>query len=426
MKFKSLLATIFLSFLIFSFFSCATTKAAEKQEFTETEISEISTNPQAKENTEIPSEDSSENKAKKLVPQTTSINLLFGGDIMAHNENYRIDDFHKIWTNVEDVIQGADLAFANLESPVDTTKKEASYPYFNMKKSYLEAAIDAGFDVFSLCNNHSSDQGLNGIKETEKTLQEVSIEYENKNQKIYYSGLKKEKSDSYTYNVINKNGWTILFLPITELLNLYENKDYINYSKDSAESRAALLKFCTELREKNPCDLFILSLHTSEPEYVRSYTKAQTKFYEQLLNSGVDVIWANHAHIIKDRKIIINTKDNSNKIIMYGNGNTISGQRRAPVLTQKNPNGERDNTGDGILYKITFTKTTPESKPAITYAKPIYITTYINTAGHFILRKLDDDFVNYLYNVPRKDWADYINRRIAINEEYTKDIIEWQ
>lgn len=355
------------------------------------------------------------------------IKLLFAGDIMAHTNNYHISSFDKIWRDVKYLIDGNDLVFANIEAPVDTTKPVSSYPNFNMPQNYVQAAVDAGFNVFSLCNNHSNDQYLDGIKETLKTVDRI-CEQAAKNanpRSLYFSGLKNSKESEFSYNIIEKSGWKILFLPMTELLNRPDFSEYINYIKTDDASRNEFIDYVKKLREKNPCTIFILSFHTAEPEYTRNITSRQEKFYKELIKNGVDIIWANHAHIIKNRKIIVDTETNCDKLIMYANGNTISGQRRNPDLTSKNQNGERDNTGDGLFYKVTLKK---DNKGSVKIKKcePIFITTYINTANEFVLKPLNQDFVNYLYSVPRTNWAKYIERRININQEATKDLIEWQ
>lgn len=355
------------------------------------------------------------------------IKLLFAGDIMAHTNNYHISSFDKIWRDVKYLIDGNDLVFANIEAPIDTTKPVSSYPNFNMPQNYIQAAVDAGFNVFSLCNNHSNDQYLDGIKETLKTVDRI-CEQAAKNANpcsLYFSGLKNSKESEFSYNIIEKSGWKILFLPMTELLNRPDFSEYINYIKTDDASRNEFIDYVKKLREKNPCTIFILSFHTAEPEYTRNITSRQEKFYKELIKNGVDIIWANHAHIIKNRKIIVDTEKNCDKLIMYANGNTISGQRRNPDLTSKNPNGERDNTGDGLFYKVTLKK---DNKGSVKIKKcePIFITTYINTANEFVLKPLNQDFVNYLYSVPRTNWAKYIERRININQEATKDLIEWQ
>ena len=355
------------------------------------------------------------------------IKLLFAGDIMAHTNNYHISSFDKIWRDVKYLIDGNDLVFANIEAPIDTTKPVSNYPNFNMPQNYVQAAVDAGFNVFSLCNNHSNDQYLDGIKETLKTVDRI-CEQAAKNanpRSLYFSGLKNSKESEFSYNIIEKSGWKILFLPMTELLNRPDFSEYINYVKTDDASRNEFIDYVKKLREKNPCTIFILSFHTAEPEYTRNITSRQEKFYKELIKNGVDIIWANHAHIIKNRKIIVDTETNCDKLIMYANGNTISGQRRNPDLTSKDPNGERDNTGDGLFYKVTLKK---DNKGSVKIKKcePIFITTYINTANEFVLKPLNQDFVNYLYSVPRTNWAKYIERRININQEATKDLIEWQ
>ena len=274
----SLLASIFL-------FSCATTRVETEPLQTETEETEIELVSQ-------PQEDDG------------TISLLFAGDLMAHSVNYVISDYPKIWRDVKYIIEPADLAFANIEAPIDNTQKPQNYPNFNMPQSYIEAAIDAGFDVFSLCNNHTNDQGLNGIKETVKTTQRLIERSKARGENIYFSGLKDGKKADLTYNLIEKKGWKILFLPVTEILNRPANSEYINYIENSEQAHNAFLKKVTELRQKNPCDLFVISIHAYEVEYSRTITDSRDDFYMQLLDAGADIVWSNHAHIIKDRKYI--------------------------------------------------------------------------------------------------------------------------
>ena len=379
---------------------------------------------------ESPAEQIIQEETEEKIPKDDntprdSITLLFGGDIMAHWQNYVITTYEKIWRDVKYFIQPCDLAFANIEAPIDTTKESSSYPNFNMTQKYVQASVDAGFDVFSLCNNHTNDQALTGIKETIKTTNKITEYEKSMGHKVYFSGLKETPESAFSYNIIERYGWKILFLPITEILNRPDYASYINYVKPDSTSRQDFIKFIRELKAKNPCDLFILSVHAYEPEYTRVVTDEQNQYYKDLLNAGVDVVWANHAHIIKDRKVIVDTKENRDKIIMYANGNTISAQRRNPDLSSKNPNGEWDNTGDGLLYKVTLKKDNKGSVK-IQKAEPFFITTYINTANEFVIKPLNQDFVDYLYEVPRNNWAKYIERRIKINQDATKDLIEWQ
>jgi poly-gamma-glutamate capsule biosynthesis protein CapA/YwtB (metallophosphatase superfamily) len=94
------------------------------------------------------------------------LTLTFLGDIMAHTVNYRVGDFHDVYRGLEDTLLGDDLTFANLEFPVDPTRPLQSYPQFNGSRDNWKAAVESGIDVFSLANNHTFDQGTEGILQT--------------------------------------------------------------------------------------------------------------------------------------------------------------------------------------------------------------------------------------------------------------------
>ena len=356
-----------------------------------------------------------------LLSADSDITLLFGGDIMAHSHNYNVKDFDDIWKDVKPIIQGADIAFANIEAPVDPAKPVSSFPKFNMSFDYLDAAVKAGFSVFSMCNNHSNDQGLKGIQETIKSCDKLTRKYSESGRSIYFVGLKQKASDGFSYEIIEKNGWRILFFPVTESLNQFDAFKNINYISPDVQNRQRFAAYLKRLKGSVSCDLFILSLHTDEPEYVRDVSDTQKKFYKDLIAAGVDIVWANHAHIIKDREIITDSKTGRQALIMYSNGNTISGQRTNPNLVLEHPETQRDNTGDGLLYQVALSKAA-SGKVTITETKPYFITTYITPAREFILKPLDDDFIRWLKETGQPKWAGYIERRLKINLQETKDI----
>ena len=64
--------------------------------------------------------------------------------IMAHNENFRMKDYNKIYTDILNITQNDDLTFCNLETPVDNSIPYETYPTFNVQSPYLEAAVNAG------------------------------------------------------------------------------------------------------------------------------------------------------------------------------------------------------------------------------------------------------------------------------------------
>ena len=355
----------------------------------------------------------------KTNPEPQKLSLLFLGDIMAHTENFKMKDFNKIWTDVKLVFNECDFVFGNIESPVDDSLPFSSYPEFNMKNSYPEAMIDAGINVFSLANNHINDQKIDGIIQTflwaEKT--------ENSD-KTYFSGIKNPSNPQITYKIIEYNSWKIIFCAVTEILNRNTGKEYINFVNYTEKGRNDFIKTVKNIRQSNECDIFILSIHTNETEYVKDVKESRKKYYHSLIENGVDVIWANHPHVVRERELIGEKNSQKiKKIILYGNGNTISGQRRNPQF--KNPENPRDNTGDSLMFFAEFSKDLQTGETYISRTKPYYITTYINTAWNFVIKNLDENFINYLEENGRIDWKEYIKKRKEITEQ-TKETIIWQ
>jgi poly-gamma-glutamate synthesis protein (capsule biosynthesis protein) len=272
-----------------------------------------------------------------------------------------------------------------------------------VQAAYPDAAIAAGFDVFSLANNHTNDQGLAGILETFKYFAAQSG-------RAYSAGIKAEaRNPPLTFQRIDVRGRRILFAAVTEILNAAPAADYIDYIPPA--SRPQFLLAIQELRKNNPCDVFVLSIHSAEPEYDHRIAASQRAYYTALLDAGVDIVWANHPHIARGWELIGSAgTERLSKLIIYSNGNTISGQRTRP--NWQNPANAWDDTGDGYLLCVQITETGIE-------ARPVYITTHIDDKRHFLIQKLDDDFIQKLRNDKKTMQADYYTARKKIMEQIT-------
>lgn len=365
----------------------------------------------------------------KSLPETEKteeperLTLLFAGDIMAHRPNYSMKNYSKIWKDIKPLVSGADFSFANIEAPVNKNLPFSPYPDFNMQPSYPEAAINAGFNVFSLVNNHTNDKGLEGIKETRKWAEKIEEDSKLSERPVYFCGINKSPGEKISYKIIRKGNWKILFVAVTEILNRPDYRSYLNYVVASKKTWEEFSEYLVQIRKENPCDLMILSIHTDEPEYILSAGQKRKSYYRSLISKGVDVIWSNHPHIVREREFF---GENETKLlknaIIYGNGNTISGQRREPDF--KNPENPRDDTGDGMILKLVFQKNSRQ-ETSIEKIETHFITTYINTAWEFVIKFLDDDFIRYLEDIGRTEWAEYIQARKKITENIKETTI-WQ
>lgn len=365
----------------------------------------------------------------KSLPETEKteeperLTLLFAGDIMAHRSNYSMKNYSKIWKDIKPLVSGADFSFANIEAPVNKNLPFSPYPDFNMQPSYPEAAIDAGFNVFSLVNNHTNDKGLEGINETRKWAEKIEEDSKLSERPVYFCGINKSPGEKISYKIIRKGNWKILFVAVTEILNRPDYRSYLNYVVASKKTWEEFSEYLVQIRKENPCDLMILSIHTDEAEYILPAEQKRKSYYRSLISKGVDVIWSNHPHIVREREFF---GENETKLlknaIIYGNGNTISGQRWEPDF--KNPENPRDDTGDGMILKLVFQKNSRQ-ETSIEKIETHFITTYINTAWEFVIKFLDDDFIRYLEDIGRTEWAEYIQARKKITENIKETTI-WQ
>jgi len=355
----------------------------------------------------------SEKKASETLQH--NLTLLFAGDIMAHKPNYSMSDYSLIWKDIAPLARSCDFSFANIEAPVDDSIPYATYPRFNMHHEYPEAAISAGFNVFSLVNNHSNDQGLSGIKHTREWAEKTESAHKGKEREVFFSGLKESGGDAIGYKIIKKNGWTIIFCAVTEVLNEKDHIEYMDYVPPAPDAREAFGNRIRQIRAENPCDIFILSIHANVPEYIRSVSASQRAYYYKLLDCGADIIWANHPHVVQEREFIGKKSERRfSKLILYANGNTISAQRYKPAFDT--PDAPHEYTGDGLLYKVLYYKKEEGGIAILHETEAHYITTYITTAYQFVIKYLDDDFIDYLRDVERIDWMRYIAARKTIME----------
>lgn len=362
-------------------------------------------------------------------PEDETLSLVFCGDVMAHTQNFRMKDYSQIWEGIKEITQNSDFTFANIESPINDEAPFENYPTFNMQYSYPQAAVDAGINVITVANNHTNDHLETGINATRKWELYITQKYKDTSRPVYVSGLKTDIStvenalkSEVSYCTFSKGNFKILFLGITQLLNTQDYKALINYFPNTIEQNKKLLKTIRLIRENNPCDVFILAMHTDETEYILDVTQKRRDFYLELLDSGVDILWANHPHVVKPVEYIADSESGRiKKAILYATGNTISGQRRKPNF--KNPEAMREYTGDGILVSLNLKK--ENGKVFIKNSKIDYITTFIDSSNNYLIKLMNDDFFTFLEEQGLIQWKEYLIERKKLLKQQ-KEIITWQ
>lgn len=346
----------------------------------------------------------------------------FIGDIMAHDVNFMMKDFSVMYENVAEYLLSDDLTFGNLEFPIDNSLPYSTYPNFNVHNEYVEAVINAGVDVFSLANNHSNDQGSGGVMATIDSVKMLQRKYDKaEHRKIYFSGLRQTAFDGLDVQIICKNNLRIAFVSVTEVLNIYnESRHKVQFYYYNKEYRREFTEKVAEIKNRTKCDLFVLSVHTAEPEYVRKTTDLRKEYFRGLAESGADIIWAHHPHVVQAWEKYI-TQDKREVLIMYSMGNFISGQRYR--MNYKNPGAFREYTGDSYILKVAVSRGWYNKKFEYKLV-PIQITTKVDySAAQIKLYEFNEAFIDGLESDKLKD---YYRIRFNLMKEQLGEILPWE
>ncbi len=223
-----------------------------------------------------------------------TLKLTFAGDIMAHVINLIVPDYSVIYKNIGDVLSDDDLSFANLEFTIDESKRVSGYPRFNVHRDYIKAAVESGFQVFSVANNHIYDYGINGIFQTIRSIEFLKRLY---NGKIYFSGIRGNLQKKFAPEVINVKKHRIYFIAVSQFLNRFKKSPYVFLADyRNKEAVTELLKYIRKIRGK--ADLLILSYHGGKEYHLRP-EREKISFFHRLIESGADIVYSHHPHVLQ-------------------------------------------------------------------------------------------------------------------------------
>lgn len=220
--------------------------------------------------------------------------FIIGGDAMlgrAVADQFN-NDITKAFENLgEDFFGGKDLSILNLEGPINDKNFSADPTpdnlVFNFPKNSVDALKYLGVNAVSLANNHSRNQGVNGLETTQKLLKENNITPigEQLNYGIERFGEGKKKLAVITINLLNNN------------------KDISGVIKE----------------EKIAGNWVLVFPHWGS-EYQETHNQNQENSAHSWINAGADIVIGSHPHVVQDAEIY------NKKPIFYSLGNLIFDQ----------------------------------------------------------------------------------------------------
>lgn len=273
----------------------------------------------------------------------SNVRLLAVGDIMFHSPQFNAAlnkvtkeyDFTPTFKYVKKYIEAADIALGNFETVTAGGEVGYSgYPRFNTPEEALFALKEAGFDILSTANNHSLDQGKNGLIKTIDNIHKYGMKnigtYKEENT-ILVEEVNQIKIGflSYTYG-LNGMDYTLTEDELSFMVNLIDE----NKIRSQIEEARAM-----------EVDLIVVFIHWGN-EYQREPSNYQLELGEKIIEWGADIILGSHPHVVQKSQII--NKDGRDKFIIYSMGNFLSNQRKETM--------GNSYTEDGIMVQLEIEK----------------------------------------------------------------------
>ena len=264
-------------------------------------------------------------------------------------------DFSPFFRYVQDYVQQADYAVANLETTLGGTDyKYHGYPNFNCPDEIVTDLQNAGFDMLLTANNHCYDTGTKGYHRTQEVLTAAGMDYIGSvpTEDTPQYQIKDVNGISigmicYTYednsdpNVVAPNG-TVMKDADEKLINAF-NVNELDTFYQRIEGQIK------EMKDRG-AEALVLYIHWGV-EYQLKENTTQNAIAQKMCDLGIDVIVGGHPHVIQPMELLTSAGDENHKTLcIYSTGNALSNQRRNLMGLNTG------HTEDGILFNFTFAK----------------------------------------------------------------------
>jgi len=198
-------------------------------------------------------------------------------------------------------LSSADLAWANLESPLDPqwtpSEQNLSTPAYNLCAPAERAELLKGWglDLLSLANNHAFDCSPEGLTQTVAALGSQNLIG------IRSPSIDGAMSSPYYRNV---NGLSLAFLAFDDVTQP------IDIEAAAAEVQTA----------KNQGALVVVSVHWGA-EYQAGASPRQKELAQELAQAGAVLIWGHHPHVLHPSEWL--QTENGSTLVFYSLGNAL-------------------------------------------------------------------------------------------------------
>ena len=245
-----------------------------------------------------------------------SLNIILTGDILLDRgvrqviEHRGVD--HLFSDGIDSVFRAAQIVIGNLECPATKIKAPVYKRFiFRGEPEWLQALHQHGITHLNLANNHSIDQGREGLLDTRKNIIEADM---------IPIGAGQNMAEASEPVLLAEQPRKVWFLPSLRLA--LENYAYLTDKPCvSQEPMDSLLERVHRLRRADSTAVIIVSLHWGG-EHTLKPVPSQRMEAHRLVMAGADVLVCHHTHTLQT------IEEFQGKMIYYSIGNFIFDQQK--------------------------------------------------------------------------------------------------
>ena len=256
--------------------------------------------------------------AKPAVPKRLGsgepVTFAFGGDVMVEEpiRSY-LSDPASVFAPIRSVLRKADVAMANLETPVtDRGTPTPNKQYlFRAPTTAFDALKRSGLDVVTVANNHGMDYGAVGMEDTLRNAKRSGFP-------VVGGGFNEAQAFHPWRTTVH--GQRIAIIGATqvideELLASWEARgNHTGVASAKYDMEGRLLQEVRKARRTS--DTVVVYLHWGE-ELKGCPTDSQTSIAQHLATAGADIVIGSHAHILLGGGML------GRSFVDYGLGNFV-------------------------------------------------------------------------------------------------------
>lgn len=234
-----------------------------------------------------------------------------GDTVHPVNEGY-LHEFvalgREMYAPTRELVSSGDLSFVNVEGPFMDDRRfiEEGKIVFANYPGDLDNLIWAGFNCFSLANNHAQDCGREGVYKTLDLFEKKKNEQAGRH--ILFAGLGRTPRDAGNYSAAVIKNVKVAFFAYTARHNRPGHlcNDF------------TLDKALADMKGAQGAQLKVVSVHHGE-EFRHVPSADVVRDYRALVDAGADVVLGHHPHVAQG------IEKYNNGIIFYSLGNYAMG-----------------------------------------------------------------------------------------------------